>query len=91
MTISDLTRPTLRKGARLQTDSLTGRSVLLYPEGLVELNETAYEILCRCDGRTFGELVHELAEEYEADSKALAADVRDALADLEERNLVEFE
>ena len=90
MRISDVTRPTLTKGARLQRDSVTGRSVLLYPEGIVELNETAHEILCRCDGRTFGELVHELAEEYEADSKTLAADVRDTLADLEVRNLVEF-
>ena len=54
--------------------------MLLYPEGIVELNETAHEILSRCDGRTLGEIVQALAEEYEADSAALAADVRETLA-----------
>ncbi len=85
-TISDLIRPSLTKGVRLQIDCATGKSVLLYPEGIVELNETAQEILSRCDGRTLGEL----AEEYEADSNALAADVRDTLSDLQRRKLIEF-
>ena len=64
--------------------------MLLYPEGLVELNETAHEILSQCDGRTLGEIVCKLAEEYEADSATLAADVRDTLSDLERRKLIEF-
>jgi pyrroloquinoline quinone biosynthesis protein D len=89
-TISDLARPSLAKGVRLQIDSATSKNVLLYPEGIIELNETAYEILSRCDGPTLGEIVKALGEEYEVDSNALAADVRDALADLERRKLVEF-
>jgi pyrroloquinoline quinone biosynthesis protein D len=89
-TISDLARPSLAKGVRLQIDSTTGKSVLLYPEGIVELNETAHEILSRCDGRTFGEIVQALAEEYEADRVAIAADVHEALADLQRRKLIEF-
>ncbi|MGE5213246.1 MAG: pyrroloquinoline quinone biosynthesis peptide chaperone PqqD [Nitrospirota bacterium] len=88
--ISDSVRPTLAKGVRLQIDSATGKSVLLYPEGIVELNETAHEILSRCDGRTLGQLVCELAEEYEAGPQALAADVRDTLSDLQRRKLIEF-
>ena len=88
--ISDLGRPTLITGVRLEMDSTTGKSVLLFPEGIVELNETAHEILSRCDGRTLGEIVCELAEEYEADSNALGADVRDTLSDLERRKLIEF-
>ena len=88
--ISDLARPSLAKGVWLQADSGTGKSVLLYPEGIVELNETADEILSRCDGRTLREIVCELAEEYEADSEALAADVRETLADLQHRKLIEF-
>ena len=88
--ISDLARPSLTKGVRLQLDSTTRKNVLLYPEGIVELNETAHEILCRCDGRTLIEIVYELAEEYEADSNALAADVRDTLSDLHRRKLIEF-
>jgi pyrroloquinoline quinone biosynthesis protein D len=90
MTISDLVRPSLAKGARLQIDSTTGKSVLLFPEGIVELNETAHEILSRCDGRTLGEIVGELAEQYEADIEALAADIRDTLSDLQKRKLIEF-
>jgi coenzyme PQQ biosynthesis protein PqqD len=87
---SNSARPTLSKGVRLEIDSTTDRSVLLYPEGIVELNETAHEILSRCDGRTLGEIVCELAEAYEADSNALAADVRDTLSDLQRRKLIEF-
>jgi pyrroloquinoline quinone biosynthesis protein D len=89
-TILDSVRPSLAKGVRLQIDSTTGKSVLLYPEGVVELNETAGEILSRCDGRTVGEIVRQLVEEYEEDSMTLAADIRDALCDLQQRKLIEF-
>ena len=89
-TISDAVRPRLAKGVRLQTDSATDKSVLLYPEGIIELNETAHEILSRCDGRMLSEIVHALAEEYDADPAALAADVRDTLADLNQRKLVQL-
>ena len=89
-TISDSARPSLVKGVRLQIDPATDKCVLLYPEGIVELNETAHEILSLCDGRTLGEIICELAEEYEADSNALAADVRDTLSDLQRRKLIEF-
>jgi len=33
--ISDLARPSLAKGVRLQIDSATNKNVLLYPEGIV--------------------------------------------------------
>lgn len=89
-TILDSARPSLAKSVRLQIDSITGKTVLLYPEGVVELNETAREIVSRSDGRTVGTIVCELAEEYEADSNALAADVRGILADLQQRKLIEF-
>ena len=89
-TISDLARPSLAKGVRLQIDSTTGKNVLLYPEGIVELNETAHEILSRCDGRTLAEIVQALAKEYDADRTAIAADVHATLADLQWRKLIEF-
>jgi pyrroloquinoline quinone biosynthesis protein D len=89
-TISELARPSLAKGVRLQVDSATGKNVLLYPEGIVEINETAHEILSRCDGRTLDEIVQTLAEEYDADANALAADVRYTLCDLQRRKLIEF-
>jgi len=80
----------MAQGVRLQIDSTTGKNVLLYPEGIVELNETAHAILSRCDGRTLGEITHALAEEYEVDVNALAADVRETLSDLQQRKLVEL-
>jgi pyrroloquinoline quinone biosynthesis protein D len=88
--IADAAQPRLAKGVRLQSDSATGKSVLLFPEGIVELNDTAHEILARCDGRTLREIVQALAEEYDSDLAALATDVRETLADLQQRKLIEL-
>jgi pyrroloquinoline quinone biosynthesis protein D len=89
-TITGAARPTLARGARLQTDSKTGNSVLLFPEGVLELNETAQEILTCCDGRTVAEIVQALAQEYDIDPQMLGGDVRETLADLQRRKLIEF-
>ena len=89
-TLANDARPRLARGVRLQIDHATGKGVLLYPEGIVELNETAREILARCDGRALGEIVSELADEYDADPGELAADVRETLAGFHQRNLIEF-
>ena len=88
--ISDSVRPQLAKGVRLHTDSITGKNVLLYPEGIIELNETAHEIASQCDGRPVAEIVRTLAEQYDADPEALAGDVRQTLADLHQRKLIEL-
>lgn len=87
--IVDDARPRLARGVRLQSDGTTGKSVLLFPEGILELNETAQEILTRCDGRRLSDIAHALAEEYDVDLATLAADVREILADLQRRKLVE--
>jgi len=87
-TIADSAQPTLTRGVRLQTDPKTGNSVVLFPEGVLELNETAQEILTRCDGRTVSEIVQALAEEYNVDLEMLVADVRQTLADLQRRKLI---
>ena len=89
-TIPGSAQPTLARGVRLQTDPKTGNSVLLFPEGVLELNETAQEILTRCDGRTVSEIIQALAEEYNVDVEMLAADVRETLADLQRRKLIEL-
>ena len=89
-TIADSAQPRLALGVRLQIDSKTGNSVLLFPEGVLELNETAQEILTRCDGRTVSELIQVLAKEYDADPQMLAADVHEILVDLQQRKLIEF-
>lgn len=89
-TLADNARPRLARSVRLQIDHATGQGVLLYPEGIVELNETAREILARCDGRPLGEIVSDLTEEYDVDPGQLATDVRETLADFHHRKLIEF-
>jgi pyrroloquinoline quinone biosynthesis protein D len=89
-TIVDSARPRLTRGVRLQNDSTTDNGVLLFPEGVLELNETALEILTRCDGATVIEIIQALAEEYEVDPQMLGADVRETLVDLQRRKLIEL-
>jgi coenzyme PQQ biosynthesis protein PqqD len=88
--ISGSVQPRLARGVRLQTDSKTGSSVLLFPEGVLELNESAQDIITRCDGRTVSEIIQTLTEEYYVDPEMLAADVRETLADLKRRKLIEL-
>jgi pyrroloquinoline quinone biosynthesis protein D len=88
--ISDYAQPRLAGGVRLEIDGATGKAVLLFPEGILELNETAQEIVTRCDGQSVNEIVLGLAEDYDVDLEMLAADVRETLADLQRRKLVEF-
>lgn len=53
--------PKLSRRFRLQYEEAQTRWVLLYPEGMVQLNDSAAEILKRCDGeRTVAEIVSEL-------------------------------
>lgn len=43
--------PALRRGFRLQFEPAQGCHVLLYPEGMVKLNDSAGAILGRVDGQ----------------------------------------
>jgi pyrroloquinoline quinone biosynthesis protein D len=43
--------PAIRRGFRLQFEPAQGCHVLLYPEGMIKLNESAGEILKLVDGR----------------------------------------
>jgi coenzyme PQQ biosynthesis protein PqqD len=81
----------LAPGVRLQTDPATGDEVLLYPEGILILNETAREIVTRCDGKTtIAEIVAALAAEYESSAAELESDVSECLDDLRRRKLIVF-
>lgn len=84
-------QPALATRVRLETDATTGQPVLLYPEGIIELNATAYDILVRCDGKTaLDEIVASLAEEYDAQRDNLREDVFACLNELHRRNLIVF-
>lgn len=53
--------PKLSRRFRLQYEEAQTRWVLLYPEGMVQLNDSAAEILKRCDGEhSVAEIVNEL-------------------------------
>lgn len=56
--------PRLGHGFRFQWEQAQGCHVLLYPEGMVKLNQSAGEILKRCDGQ--------------ADVQAIVADLETA-------------
>ncbi len=54
-------QPKLSRRFRLQYEPAQTRWVLLYPEGMVQLNDSAAEILKRCDGeRSMAQIVGEL-------------------------------
>lgn len=82
-------RPRLAPHVRRQIDRVTGAAVLLHPEGIVELSETADAVAQLCDGaRSVPEIIGALAQEYEVDAEVLRADVQTCLESLAERGLI---
>jgi pyrroloquinoline quinone biosynthesis protein D len=57
-------QPRIGHGFRLQWEEAQSAYVLLYPEGMVKLNQSAGEIMKRCDGK--------------ADVSAIVADIESA-------------
>ncbi len=82
------TRYRLERGVRLRRQT-GGDSMLLVPEGIVSLNETAAAALELADGsRSFEAIVAALAERFDAPEPALAQDVRELLDALVARGFV---
>lgn len=79
-------RPQLRRGVRAGTDPLNGETVLLFPEGVLLLNETAAAVIRQCDGcHSVVEVVQAVGEVYDdVDLK----DVMSLLRDLITQNLL---
>ena len=73
-TIDAATTPRVSKRFRLQWEEAQQAWVLLYPEGMVKLNQSAGEILRRCDGvRSVIEVVADLEQAFA--TTGLEADV----------------
>jgi pyrroloquinoline quinone biosynthesis protein D len=52
---------------RLQWEEAQQKDVILYPEGMVELNQSSAEILKLCDGsRNLDKIVTDLEEKFQA-------------------------
>ena len=86
MAITTTAIPAIWRLARLQFDDVRQQRVLLYPEGVVLLNDTGAAILELCDGRrSIADIAAALGERYQCD---VTADVIEYLSQLVERELV---
>ncbi len=81
-------RPKLKKLFRLQWEPAQDAHVLLYPEGMVKLNQSAAQILLRCDGtRDLPALVADLEQAF--NTTGLDADVHAFIAGAQTRGWLE--
>ena len=73
---------------RLQWEPAQNAHVLLYPEGMVKLNQSAGEILKRCDGtRDIDMLIEDLQQAFNA--QGIGDEVRLFVAEAERRGWLE--
>jgi pyrroloquinoline quinone biosynthesis protein D len=79
--------PAIGPGFRFQWEAAQNCFVLLYPEGMVRLNQTAGEILKRCNGQsTLGAIVQDLETAFNA--TGLRTDVDAFLAMAEQQRWI---
>ncbi|MGF1525785.1 MAG: pyrroloquinoline quinone biosynthesis peptide chaperone PqqD [Candidatus Competibacterales bacterium] len=79
----------LKPGYRFQWEEAQKQHVLLYPEGMITLNDSAAEILKRCDGsRDEAAIVQDLNRQFP--DVDLAADVHEFLEIAHERGWIRF-
>jgi pyrroloquinoline quinone biosynthesis protein D len=87
--VDQQSRPALARGVRLRNDPITGEPLLLYPEGVLPLDDATHDIITRCSGEaTVESIILSLADEYDADPGTLRRDVCECLDQLRERMLV---
>ena len=80
-------RPAINRLYRFQWEPAQQAHVLLYPEGMVKLNQSAGEILKRCDGtHSVAEIVADLEATFNA--TGLTADVEAFLQMAEAQNWI---
>ena len=79
-------RPQLRRGVRASTDPLSQAPILLFPEGVLFLNETAAAVIHHCDGsRTVAEMVQAIDNLYD---NVAVGDVLSLVTDLVAQRLM---
>jgi len=88
MNDAPLSKPRIARHYRLQWEPVQDCHVLLYPEGMVQLNRSAAEILMRCDGtRSAAAIVAELETAFA--TTGLADDVAHFLAHARDQHWIE--
>jgi pyrroloquinoline quinone biosynthesis protein D len=82
-------RPFLPKHVRIQYDPVRQAYAVLAPEKVFWPNEISLDILRRCDGSsTVGEIVTDLASDYDAPEEDVKADVTAFLQEWSDKLLV---
>jgi|TARA_R110001592_G_scaffold82240_1_gene243653 pyrroloquinoline quinone biosynthesis protein D len=82
--------PILHRHFRLQWEPVQDGFVLLYPEGMVKLNESAGEILSACNGvRSVAEISRFLEEKY-PEGEGIAEDVIDFFTGANDKGWTHF-
>lgn len=79
-----------RAGYRFQFESAQNKYVILYPEGMIQLNESASEIGQLIDGHsTTDQIIIQLKQKYPA-AVELAGDVDDFMQVAHQQHWIEF-
>jgi pyrroloquinoline quinone biosynthesis protein D len=87
--ISDTDTPILSPKARTKWDDVRHQYLLLFPEGLLVLNQTAQEIITMCDGKhKVSAIVQSLSDKYKTH---VEVDIREMLRRLVEKRLLLLE
>ncbi|HEX7308287.1 pyrroloquinoline quinone biosynthesis peptide chaperone PqqD [Lentzea sp.] len=81
--------PRVRRGVKCTYDQVRAAHVVLFPEGVLVLNETAASVVALCDGaRSVGDIALALADEYDG---VEASDVASLVVRLVERRVVDVD
>jgi len=91
MSVDAQTIPALPRGVRLRHDPARGSYVLLAPERVVKLDDTAHAVVAQIDGqRDLGAIAGQLATEYSADMETILGDICQLVTGLHARGLLEL-
>ncbi|HJT83017.1 MAG TPA: pyrroloquinoline quinone biosynthesis peptide chaperone PqqD [Nitrososphaeraceae archaeon] len=84
--ISDTDTPLLSSKVRVRWDPIRQKYLLLFPEGLFVLNQTAHEIINMCNGKNkVITIVNSLGDKYKTH---VDTDIRELLSRLVEKRLL---
>lgn len=83
--------PRISHPYRLQWEKAQNAHVLLYPEGMVKLNDSAGHVLTRCDGkRTVSAVIAELSQAF-PEAEDIDKDIIDFLADAHSQGWINYD
>ncbi len=84
--------PKLNPLYRLQFEKAQNCYVLLYPEGMVKLSDSASEVLTLVDGSTSdGDIVKALQQKFPDAADLIEADVKEFLVDALEKGWIKYD